>query len=218
MHVNLLPSSFVWRRLARKRIRQWTLGFGCLFFLFVLANQHLLLGLWKGRCEYHALHSSIEPICELQNRQADLANQSGALLQKIKLLKVVVSPDRTTSFLRLLSQGVEANEGKIQIREFQVTLTEPTKQDLNRPKAPLSTNTEKSTKSSTGVVPDGRTTGVQYQMSMRGISTEGESISKLVDELQKSSVFPEIELRSTQERFVSERMIQEFQLEGVGNE
>ena len=50
----------------------------------------------------------------------------------------------------------------------------------------------------------------EYQISMRGVAVEGDSITAFVKSIQQSSAFPKVELRSTQERVVSERSLQEF--------
>jgi Tfp pilus assembly protein PilN len=58
----------------------------------------------------------------------------------------------------------------------------------------------------------------QHRLTLRGLAAESESITQFMQSLQASNVFPKVELRSTQERVVSERTVQEFQLEAIADE
>jgi Tfp pilus assembly protein PilN len=58
----------------------------------------------------------------------------------------------------------------------------------------------------------------QHRLVLRGMASEGEAMTQFLESLQASKVFPRVELRSTQERLVSERNIQEFQVECLSNE
>ena len=58
----------------------------------------------------------------------------------------------------------------------------------------------------------------QVCLKLKGIAVESESISKFVDSIQRSGVFPKVELHSMQERMLLDRSIQDFELECFGNE
>jgi len=211
MHVNLLPTTFVWRRRIRKRLRQWGCVYG-IFGAFVFAwNVQLIGKWWNGLHELQKIHAAAEPIRQLQSDRIRLAKQSLSLQQKINQLQAAVSKDRTTSFLGVVAAGVGSTARTIQIQEMQVAVSaksshsaapagDPQQWNNAKPNAPIESNFF----------------GNQYILTLRGIAIESESISAFMVSLQESSMFPKIELRSTQERFVSERPVQEFQMECVG--
>ncbi|MCY2984074.1 MAG: PilN domain-containing protein [Planctomycetota bacterium] len=210
MHVNLLPHQFVWRRLFRKRIRQWMCAFGFVGVTILGINFSLLERLWMELFEIQTIHSAAEPMRALQADRFEIAKRSVGLSQKIKQLQAAVSHDRTNSLLGIISHGVIATNGAVQIQEMQVSLL--TSEGTVR-NAQISPNSSRSSLS-----PETKTTGNQYQMTLRGISIESESITTFMESLQKSNLFPMVELKSTQERYVLERSLQEFQLECLAND
>ncbi len=213
MHVNLLPPTFVWRRLFRKRIRQWGCAFGLLAVAFLGGNVQLFGQWWIDVREFQSMHADSEPIRQLQADRIELDKQSIALKQKIKQLQTAVSPDRTTSLLGIIVSGVNAANGAVQIQEMQVSVTAKSKEVIVPVRDTQPKSNPKPLVSEENTSPE-----YQYQLTLRGIAVESESISSFMNSLQSSTVFPKVELRSTQERVVSERSLQEFQLECLGNE
>jgi Fimbrial assembly protein (PilN) len=210
MHVNLLPPQFVWRRLFRKRIRQWACAFGFIGVTILGINVSLFGRWWMELREFQTIHSAAEPIRALQADRIEIAKRSLGLTQKIKQLQAAVSLDRTNSLLGIISQGVIASNGAVQIQEMQVSVSTSEGTVRNDQVSP---STSRSSLSS-----ETKTTGNQYQMTLRGIAIESESITTFMETLQQSNVFPKVELRSTQERLVLERTLQEFQLECLAND
>ena len=213
MHVNLLPAPFVMGRLIRKRICQW----GCVFAIlgvFVLAcNMHLLGKCLSGLREFQEIRAAAEPIRLLQADSVQLAKQSFAIQQKTNQLRAAVSEDRTNSLLGIVANGVLSTDGSVQIQEMQVQVSaKATASTVPSSAAQGST----SSKESSPV--ENKSTRIEYQMTLRGIATESESITTFMESLQKSNVFPRVELRSTQERSVAEKSVQEFQLECLSYE
>lgn len=211
MHANLLPATYVWRRRIRKRLRQWGCVYGVVGVLLLAWNVQLIGKWWNGLHELQKIHAATEPIRHLQSDRIRLATQSFSLQQKINQLQAAVSKDRSTSFLGVVAAGVGSTARTIQIQEMQVSVTAksnesaaPTSEPLRganaKPNAPI----------------ENKFLGNQYILTLRGIAIESESITAFMESLQESSLFPKIELRSTQERFVSERPVQEFQMECVG--
>ena len=211
MHANLLPATYVWRRRIRKRLRQWGCVYGAVGVLLLAWNVQLIGKWWNGLHELQKIQAATEPIRHLQSDRIRLATQSFSLQQKINQLQAAVSKDRSTSFLGVVAAGVGSTSRTIQIQEMQVSVTAksnestaPTNEPLRganaKPNAPI----------------ENKFLGNQYILTLRGIAIESESISAFMESLQESSLFPKIELRSTQERFVSERPVQEFQMECVG--
>jgi hypothetical protein len=211
MHVNLLPATFVWRRRMRKRLRQWGCVYGAFGGLVLAWNVQLIGKWWNGLHELQKIHAATEPIRQLQSDRIRLATQSFALQQKINQLQAAVSKDRTTSFLGVVAAGVGSTAKTVQIQEMQVSVTaksndstppagEPLRGANAKPIAPI----------------ENRFLGNQYMLTLRGIAIESESITEFMESLQESRLFPKIELRSTQERIVLERPVQEFQMECFG--
>ena len=210
MHVNLLPSTFVWRRLMRNRIRQWGCAFG-LLGVFVLVWNVQLIGKWyNGVHELQLIHAGAEPIRQLQSDRIQLATKSLAIKQKINQLQADISLDRTTSILGIIASGVGSTGESVQIQELQVSVSAKLNDSTG-----LVRETQRGSGPKPNANPENIFLGNQYQLTLRGVAIESESISAFMDSLQEWSVFPKIELRSTKERLVSERSVQEFQLECV---
>jgi len=213
MHVNLLPTSFVWRRLINKRLRQWGWMFGLLTIVFLGWNAHVFAKWWNGMCELQAIFVIAEPIRALQSDRIQLVKQTIELQKKIQQLKSALPQDRTCSVLGIIAQGVHATKSEIQIQETQFSMTTKSNEAaLSRREAPPSATPQQNASK------DAIAFGTEYQLTVRGIAAEGESITEFVKSIQLTAAFPSVELRSTQERFVSERSLQEFQLECVSHE
>ncbi len=210
MHVNLLPYSFVWRRLIRTRIRQWGCAFGLLGVFTLAWNVQLIGKWWNGLHELQVIYAATEPIRQLQSDRIQLATKSLAVKQKINQLRAAISQDRTTSLLGIVASGVGSTSETVQIQEMQVSVTAKLHDS-----AGLVGEKQRGAGLKPNANPENNFLGNQYQMTLRGVAIESESITAFMDSLQEWSVFPKIELRSTQERLVSERSVQEFQLECV---
>lgn len=213
MHVNLLPASFVWRRLINKRLRQWGWMFGLLTIVILGWNANMFAKWWNGMRELQAIFATAEPIRELQSDRNQLARQTIELQKRIQHLKSALPQDRTCSVLGIIAQGVHATKSEIQIQETQFFVTTKLNDAANstRESARTATPQQNAAKETPAF-------GTEYQMTVRGIAAEGESITEFVKSIQRTAAFPSVELRSTQERFVSERALQEFQLECVSHE
>ena len=210
MHVNLLPPQFVWRRLFRKRIRQWTCAFVFVGVTIFGISVSLFGRLWMELREFQTMNSAAEPMRELQADRIEIAKRSLGLSQKIKQLQAAVSHDRTNSLLGIISHGVIATKGTVQIQEMQVSVSTSEGTVRNSQVSPSISRSSLS--------PETKSTENQYQMTLRGIAIESESITTFMESLQESKLFPKVELRSTQERFVLERSLQEFQLECLAHD
>lgn len=213
MHVNLLPSAFVWRRLVRRRIRQWGCAFGLLGFCFLAWNVRLIGKWWNGFHELQMIHEASEPIRQLQSDRIQLATQSFAMKQKINQLQAAISKDRTTSILGIIASGAGSTGGTVQIQEMQVSVSAISNDFISPTR-----ETQQGVGPKPNSIAASQFSGNQYQLTLRGVATESESITAFIESLQETGVFPKIELRSTQERLVSERTVQDFQLECVGND
>jgi len=213
MHVNLLPTSFVWRRLINKRLRQWGWMFGLLTIVFLGWNARLFAQWWNGMRELQAVFDIAEPIRTLQSDRIQLARQTIELQKRIQLLKSALPQDRTCSVLGIIAQGVHAAKSEIQIQETQFSMTTKANDEANSTR-----ESPRSKASQQNAAKETITYGTEYQMTVRGIAAEGESITEFVKRIQLTAAFPSVKLRSIQERFVSERSLQEFQLECVSHD
>jgi Tfp pilus assembly protein PilN len=214
MHVNLLPPSFVWRRLIHKRLRQWACAFGFLTIAFIGGNASLFAQWWIDLTESRAMHLAAAPVMVLQKKRSQIAQDSSALAQKIKQLQSITSQDRSASIIGVIAKSIGSTHGPVQLQEMQVAVTTMPVDTPASDKKPVYNSNPARARPSV----ENKLTVKQYQMTLKGIAIESEAISAFMENLQKSSVFPKVELRSTQERVVSERSIQEFQLECIGNE
>ncbi len=213
MHVNLLPSSFVWRRLVCKRLRQWVVVFAVLGVAVFLFNAPLLEKWWRAFSALHESQVAADPIRRLQRDRIHKSKEALVLEQKIDQLQTAVSQDRTNSLLGIIANGVLSSDGTVQIQELQVLV-------VAKPIA--STHSTRESQSNAGQRPnpssESKSMRSERQLTLRGIAIESESISTFVQSLQASKVFSKVELRSTQERLVSNRSVQEFQLECLSHE
>ncbi len=213
MHVNLLPSSFVWRRLFFKRLRQWGFAFSAISIVLLLGNAKLLGEWWTG---FNKLQESKTAEFPIRQRQQDLlkeTKETAAIEQKLQQLHSAASQDHSTAILGIVAKGVHATGNTVQIQEMQFL-------DSSKPIV---------TSSGTGDAPRNSATqqiasvelklpASERQLSLRGIAIESESISTLMQSLEESGVFSKVELRSTQERLILDRSVQEFQLECINLE
>ena len=213
MHVNLLPSSFVWRRLICKRLRQWGFVFVVLGVAVLLCNALLLEKWWRGFSALQESQAAADPIRQLQRERIHKSKEALVLEQKIDQLQAAVSRDRTNSLLGIIANGVLSSDGTVQIQELQVLV-------VAKPIA--STHLTRESQSNAGPKPnssaESKAMRSERQLTLRGIAIESESISTFMQSLQESKVFSNVELRSTQERLVSDRSVQEFQLECLSHE
>jgi type II secretory pathway component PulL len=183
MHVNLLPNSFVLKRLVKQRLRQWSCVYGVIGMVMVLLYFPLLSQWTCARHDLRSYQIRSEPIRELQSQQIDSVKQTILIDQKVAQLRKTVMVDRSTALLGVVTLAIKDANKQIQLQEIQVTANEG-----------------------------------QHRLAVRGMALEGEAITHFLESLQASKVFPRVELRSTQERMVSERNIQEFQVECLSNE
>ena len=214
MYVNLLPTSFVWQQLLRNRLRQWTFAFAVLPIVFFVSNASLFAQWWRDLREHQEMQLAAEPARMLQDRRLEIAKASIALKQKIENLQALTKMDRSTSILGIVANSVESTNKKVQIQNLQVSV-QPKVMDAKPTKNPLASHESPSRPNGSNAIAVSEN---QITLTLKGIAMESESISKLVDAIQQSNAFPKIELRSTQERVVLDRSIQDFELECHGNE
>lgn len=215
MHVNLLPSSFTLRRLVKKRLLQWGWVFGILAFVALGLNSHMLWKWWTKTQELGQALVAVEPIRAIQSDQVQLETQINDLNNKITQLSSVLPPDRTCSVLGVIAQGVRSANNAIQIQESQFSMTTKTN---DASKTTRETRRGAPPQSGTPIDNVDVAVGTQYHLTLRGIAAEGDAITEFVKSIQQSRTFPGVELRSSQERIVSERLLQEFHLECLRHE
>jgi hypothetical protein len=213
VHVNLLPSSFTWRRLISKRVRQWGWMFGLLTIAVLGWNAHLFAKWLKWNLEIQQIFAIAKPIREMQSDRLQLADQAAELEKKIKQLNSALAQDRTCSVLGIIAQGVRATNSTIQIQEAHFSMMAKPNDSAKPTREPQRSVTPQPSSSKLTFALE-----TDYQISMRGVAVDGDSITEFVKSIQQSSAFPRVELRSTQERIVSERLLQEFQLECLSHE
>jgi len=165
---------------------------------FVGGNGPLLAQWWLDLSEIQAMLLASQPIIAMQAERIELSKKSIELKQKIKQMQSITSQDRSTSILGIIAKSVSSANGALQIQELHVAVSAKL---MDAP-----------------VADRNKLIANQCQVTLKGISIESESISTFMENLQASSVFPKIELHSTQERVVSNRSIQEFHLECIGND
>ena len=187
MHVNLLPSTFIWGRLVMRRIRQWGCVYGVLALAMLCWNATLIGNWWNCHCNFQAIQEAAEPIRQLQVDRIQLAKQSMALEQKIKQLRSCVSHDRTTSLLGIVADGVRSADVAVQIQEMQVTFNCRTNDSTNQ-----MTEAQRRTQVTQIPTTESKPIHNECQLMLRGIALNSESITAFIESLQRSTVFPSI--------------------------
>ena len=214
MHVNLLPSSFVWQQLLRKRLRQWAFALAFLFFVLIASNVPLIVQWWVDLQEYQSMQLAAEPARKLQDDRIEITKATLSLKHKIENLQAITARDRGTSLLGLIANSVNATDKTVQIQQLHVSIeTKSTEMQSANPTLISNASPARQNLMASTPVPDH-----QVCLKLKGIAVESESISKFVDSIQRSGVFPKVELHSMQERMLLDRSIQDFELECFGNE
>lgn len=214
MHVNLLPSSFVWQQLLRKRLRQWAFALAFLFFVLIASNVPLIVQWWVDLQEYQSMQLAAEPARKLQDDRIEITKATLGLKHKIESLEAITARDRGTSLLGLIANSVKATDKTVQIQQLHVSIeTKSTEMQSANPTQISNASPARQNLMASTPVPDH-----QVCLTLKGIAVESESISKFVDSIQRSGVFPKVELHSMQERMLLDRSIQDFELECFGNE
>ena len=214
MHVNLLPSSFVWQQLLRKRLRQWAFALAFLFFVLIASNVPLIVQWWVDLQEYQSMQLAAEPARKLQDDRIEITKATLSLKHKIENLQAITARDRGTSLLGLIANSVNATDKTVQIQQLNVSIeTKSTEMQSANPTLISNASPARQNLMTSTPVPDH-----QVCLKLKGIAVESESISKFVDSIQRSGVFPKVELHSMQERMLLDRSIQDFELECFGNE
>ena len=214
MHVNLLPSSFVWQQLLRKRLRQWAFALAFLFFVLIASNVPLIVQWWVDLQEYQSMQLAAEPARKLQDDRIEITKATLSLKHKIENLQAITARDRGTSLLGLIANSVKATDKTVQIQQLHVSIeTKSTEMQSANPTLISNASPARQNLMTSTPVPDH-----QVCLKLKGIAVESESISKFVDSIQRSGVFPKVELHSMQERMLLDRSIQDFELECFGNE
>lgn len=187
IRINLLPPQYVWRRLVRRRFRQWAAVFAIATFMFGVCN--LSLGIQWLRCQdtFQKSNAAAEPVRMLQLERLELAKKANLNEKNLNQLRASADNDRTVATLGVIAQGVLATDRSVQIQELQVSLSNPT---------------------------DKR----GYLVSLHGIAAQADAINAFMESLNRSGMFPSVELRSTQERLIEDKPIQEFMLECFCND
>lgn len=214
MHVNLLPSSFVWQQLLRKRLRQWAFALAFLFFVLIASNVPLIVQWWVDLQEYQSMQLAAEPARKLQDDRIEITKATLSLKHKIENLQAITARDRGTSLLGLIANSVNATDKTVQIQQLHVSIeTKSTEMQSANPTQISNASPARQNLMTSTPVPDH-----QVCLKLKGIAVESESISKFVDSIQRSGVFPKVELHSMQEQMLLDRSIQDFELECFGNE
>jgi len=214
MHVNLLPSSFVWQQLLRKRLRQWAFALAFLFFVLIASNVPLIVQWWVDLQEYQSMQLAAEPARKLQDDRIEITKATLSLKHKIENLQAITARDRGTSLLGLIANSVNATDKTVQIQQLNVSIeTKSTEMQSANPTLISNASPARQNLMTSTPVPDH-----QVCLKLKGIAVESESISKFVDSIQRSGVFPKVELHSMQERMLLDRSIQDYELECFGNE
>jgi Tfp pilus assembly protein PilN len=214
MHVNLLPSSFVWQRLLRKRLRQWAFALAFLFFVLIASNVPLIVQWLVDLQEYQSMQLAAEPARKLQDDRIEITKATLSLKHKIENLQAITARDRGTSLLGLIANSVNATDKTVQIQQLHVSIeTKSTEMQSANPTLISNASPARQNLMTSTPVPDH-----QVCLKLKGIAVESESISKFVDSIQRSGVFPKVELHSMQEQMLLDRSIQDFELECFGNE
>lgn len=214
MHVNLLPSSFVWQQLLRKRLRQWAFALAFLFFVLIASNVPLIVQWLVDLQEYQSMQLAAEPARKLQDDRIEITKATLSLKHKIENLQAITARDRGTSLLGLIANSVKATDKTVQIQQLHVSIeTKSTEMQSANPTLISNASPARQNLMTSTPVPDH-----QVCLKLKGIAVESESISKFVDSIQRSGVFPKVELHSMQERMLLDRSIQDFELECFGNE
>jgi hypothetical protein len=217
VHVNLLPKSFLWRRAIRLRVRRWGFFYGALAIALLCWKVPLILRWNSHQNQLQEIHAATNHIRDMQAERISLAKEVMSFEHKVGQLKQATTNDQTTSILGILANGVLATEREVQIQEMQVLVSpyvndSPNSMDVaaSRPRTKkfVSADSKSSEQSQRN----------EYRLTLRSVATKSEAITAFVNSLQGSKAFPIVELRSTQERLVSNQSVHEFQLECIGYE
>jgi Tfp pilus assembly protein PilN len=193
IRVNLLPPKFVWRKMMRKRVRQWICFLGLVTLLFSAWNASYRVEWWRYNRDLKEIEGAVAPVRQSSMERIELTKKTILIEKKLNQLREIAFEDGTTSTLSVVAKGVLATNNSVQVQELQVSPSN-------------STSTSKSSSQR------------NYIVSIRGIAAQSDSITKFMDSLNRSGIFPRVELRATQELQVKDQWIQEFQLECLNNE
>jgi Tfp pilus assembly protein PilN len=193
IRVNLLPPKFVWRKMMRKRVRQWICFLGLVTLLFSAWNASYRVEWWRYNRDLKEIEGAVAPVRQSSMERIELTKKTILIEKKLNQLREIAFEDGTTSTLSVVAKGVLATNNSVQVQELQVSPSN-------------STSTSKSSSQR------------NYIVSIRGIGAQSDSITKFMDSLNRSGIFPRVELRATQELQVKDQWIQEFQLECLNNE
>lgn len=201
IRVNLLPPKFIWRKMVRKRIRQWLCILGLVTFLFSAWNVSCWIEWWRYHRDFKAIEEAVAPARQSRAERVELAKNVILLEKKLDQLREIVVDDCTTSTLGVVAKGVLETNCSVQVQELQASSTNSTSNStLNA----TSNSNPKSKKN--------------YMVSIRGIAVESDAITSFMESLNRSGIFPRVELRATQGRQMEDKAIQEFQLECMNDE
>jgi hypothetical protein len=192
IRVNLLPPKFVWRKVVRKRIRQWICFLGFVSFLFSAWNASYWVEWWRYHRDFKEIEEAVAPARRSREERIELAKNVILLEKKLNQIRDIAVADRTTATLGVLAKAVLEADSSVQVQELQSS----------------SNSTSNSNPASKR----------DYIVSIRGIAVQSDSITNFMKSLNHSGMFPRVELRATQERHVEDQSIQEFQLECLNNE
>ena len=210
MRVNLLPANFVWKRTVRKCMLQWFVSIGVACLIFIGLSTPLLWQWWTDSRDLARLQSEMEPIELMQTERIQLEKSSVALSQKINHLRKSVSMDRSTALLGVISQSVQNTERAVQVQEMLFVTN-------NKAIDNATLNSTSNSQRNKGSEPKLAEPAQQHQLTLRAISLDADATFRFMQNLQ-TSLFPKVELRSTQERLISDHQVQEFQLECLRDE
>lgn len=193
IRVNLLPPKFVWQKMMRKRVRHWICFLGLVTLLFSAWNASYRVEWWRHNRDLKEIEEAVAPVRQSSMERIELTKKTILIEKKLNQLREIAFEDGTTSTLSVVAKGVLATNNSVQVQELQVSPSN-------------STSTSKSSSKQ------------NYIVSIRGIAAQSDSITKFMDSLNRSGMFPRVELRATQELQVKDQWIQEFQLECLNNE
>lgn len=197
IRVNLLPPKFIWRKMVRKRIRQWVCILGLVTFLFSVWNVSCWIEWWRFHRDFKEIEEAVAPVRQSRAKRGELAKKVLLLEKKLGQLREIAVDDCTISTLGVVAKGILETNRSVQVQELQASSS-------NSTLTPTSTSNSKAQKN--------------YVVSIRGIAVESDAITSFMESLNRTGMFPRVELRATQERQMEDKTIQEFQLECMNDE
>lgn len=188
--INLLPRSFRRQQMIRKRLRQWSVILSFVFLAGGAAHWHRQQESKALSLELELLTREHRPTQTILRQLMDMRKLLEELERQQQIAQELERQRNALSLLGAVSQSAMRTKGRLRVTKLDLT-------GFQNASSPNET---------------ARTANQPARMVLTGVSLDNEAVGELLDGLQNSGIFSQVELRSLKERQENATSLRDYEV------